>query len=194
MSAYIEIDKDLLESTYKKLGSSERVAKQFGVSKKTILNRMKSLGIDRNKRKSANHFQEDIIRLAKKGCTVKEAAKEIGISASYATKLAARYNVVFKNEYHVGFITTHNGYRMIHIPDHHEADSKGYVREHRYLMEKELGRSLLANEVVHHLNGDKSDNRLNNLVVMDASDHVRLHHTGKEGRGADKKPRKNIKI
>lgn len=40
------------------------------------------------------------------------------------------------------------------------------VNEHRWLMEQHLGRELGTDEVVHHINGDKLDNRLENLQVM----------------------------
>lgn len=49
------------------------------------------------------------------------------------------------------------------------------IRLHRFLVEKQLGRKLKRTEHVHHLNGDKLDNRLDNLVVLSERDHHSIH-------------------
>lgn len=49
------------------------------------------------------------------------------------------------------------------------------VMEHRYLMEQKLGRKLLSYEIVHHIDGNKQNNDLSNLAVMDGRAHSRLH-------------------
>ena len=66
-----------------------------------------------------------------------------------------------------GGILIHQGkYIIIFNPSHPFCDKKGYVRKHRLVMEKHLGRYLTKKEVVHHINGNPSDNKLSNLILF----------------------------
>jgi len=67
------------------------------------------------------------------------------------------------------------GYILIHFPDHPFKSRKGYVQEHRLIMEKNIGRYLTREEVIHHINNKKDDNRIDNLKIMTRSEHTKLH-------------------
>jgi hypothetical protein len=77
-----------------------------------------------------------------------------------------------------GVKTTKKGYRMVLCPEHHRADSRGYVMEHILVWEAESGTKLPANCCIHHLNGIKNDNRIENLSVMLHTAHTVHHHKG----------------
>lgn len=71
---------------------------------------------------------------------------------------------------------TFSGYIEIYCPKHPFATKRGYVREHRLIMEDFLGRYLDKNEDVHHINGNKQDNRLENLELLSHSEHTKMHN------------------
>jgi flagellar basal body rod protein FlgC len=67
-----------------------------------------------------------------------------------------------------------NEYVLVYHPTHPKASNRGYVYEHRAIVEQLLGRMLSAEEIVHHRNGKRWDNRPVNLEVMSKSDHAKL--------------------
>ncbi len=70
-----------------------------------------------------------------------------------------------------------SGYIYLKRRDHPNCGKQGYVAEHRIVMEEYLGRHLTKKEVVHHINDNREDNRIENLKLFEShGQHTKLAH------------------
>jgi len=67
---------------------------------------------------------------------------------------------------------------------HPNANKNGVILEHRLFMAEHLKRALTKDEIVHHINGDPKDNRIENLQIISRKEHVKKHN----------KPRKYVRL
>lgn len=116
---------------------------------------------------------------------------EIGVRVTCSMKCSAKHRKIYMkgegNHQHGlkgnlnaswkdGKRISNYGYVLIYVGKENGRGSDDYALEHRVLMERHIGRKLLRQEIVHHKNGIKTDNRIENLEIMSLSEHTSKHN------------------
>ena len=151
----------------------------------------------------SDELVSSVSALYESGMTQAEVGVELGMSQRDVWKLMKRCGVKAraaikrdqrgeKNDaWKGGKIVTAFGYVAILSPSHPRAWSNGYVFEHILIAERALGRELEwygpgdpRSEIVHHLDGDRTNNAQSNLLVTTYAEHIDMHRdpvTGRNG-------------
>jgi uncharacterized radical SAM superfamily protein len=90
-----------------------------------------------------------------------------------ANRLIEHVNTIGNSLFKGGIGITTDGYIWIRIKGngyHHNQ-----IKLHRYLMEIKLGRKLLEREIIHHIDENKLNNDINNLMIVTRAQHNRIH-------------------
>ncbi len=83
------------------------------------------------------------------------------------------------NHWKGGSYVDAEGYVLVHTPEHPNAQANGYIRRARLTLSQHLGRPLISFEIAHHKNGDRADDRVENLELRTASQHSKNHRIAK---------------
>ena len=167
----------------------------------TASKRLRKLGIETNRNeriKSASmrgmtdaEFA-DFLKEKYKTMSMGEIGSEIGLTASGVRKYFVKYGIERRRNTDFlkdptktpnwnGGVHMRNGYVEVYAPNHPSARARRYVYEHILVMENAIGRHLNKGEVVHHIDGNKTNNDISNLRLMTNSEHASLHTRMRNG-------------
>lgn len=133
------------------------------------------------KRSYSTHTNLELLELfpGRTFAAIHKKARKLGLVQSKEVEFINRSNAQkLPADCHKKTITQ-KGYVQIYAPDHPRADSCGRVLEHIVVFEMATGITVPTNCSIHHLNGNKQDNRIENLCMMENGAHTSFHHTGK---------------
>src|ERR1700682_45731 len=166
------------------------IGAKFGVCGGTVQNFLKSRGISLKDARIVDWPIAEMIRRYEAGETVEDLGRWLGRSGKVVNKVLLKNGCKMRRRgpkdgpghkgWKGGRTIDKSGYVLVWNPDHPQANHAGYVREHRLVAEEILGRFLTRDEVVHHKDGDRSNNDPENLQVFDSNaDHLRHELTGR---------------
>jgi hypothetical protein len=162
----------LIEEYVKKEKPMYQIASEQKVAVGTVFNYMKRYKIPT--RKGFTKAGLEKMRVANRGNQYKTG---FALSREARERISQARKGKFNNpsEYGGHKKKRSDGYIKVYLPSHPYCTKDGYVMEHILVMEKEIGRYITRDEVVHHQNHIRDDNRIENLQLMTFKEHASLH-------------------
>lgn len=184
---------DQIVAAYETLRSSTKVAETLGVGVTTVHRVLKRRGVERTglaeyratmgREKTQPYIgtyqgsDEEILRWYAEGISMRDIAKRIGRSTHVVARRVRKAGIARPYQgrgpdhsmWQGGRNDAGEGYFKVWIADDDPfavmRNGAGYVREHRLVMARKLGRPLRPSETVHHIDGDKANNKPSNLQL-----------------------------
>jgi len=191
------VNRDDLQSAYDDAGSISELARRLGITYRVARYRLEKQGVETKKRapdaRAPEMSSSEWQRLYDEAPSASALARHLGTTRPAVLYQLRKHGItVRRTGYKSPKSITHTGadnpnwkggtYRHAQgyiyelAPNHPEASkAKGYVLQHRLVMERHLGRLLTPDEIVHHVNEVKDDNRIENLEVTNRSSHIKRH-------------------
>lgn len=169
----------------------KEMSKRLHMSRDVVRRHVVSLGYDPSPARSHCWIKilrdSDAIEMYQRGMHISEIADHFDVQRAAIRNLLKRNNIPLRGvrnskgannpAWKGGRQINKDGYVYVHAPKGHPgASTRGLILEHRLVMEAHLGRYLDPQEVVHHVNGDRTDNRIENLGLFDSQREHRIHH------------------
>ena len=173
-------------ASYAETHSTVATAALLGVSGEQVRHLLKRNGIALSGMQGGVCYQRDqeLRQWSADGISLSEIARRLGTNNRIARKYIQDYNLdrkpfrqAMENNpfWRGGRVIDQDGYVLVKKNDHPRADRHGYVREHRLVMEQQLGRPLDSKEVVHHLDGNRQNNHPSNLSLFPSNGQHLAH-------------------
>lgn len=152
----------------------QQIADDVGCTAATVLNRLRKLGIETRKPHdypTTEKQRQAWVRIGKSG-----KGKRVSLKTRQAIS-NARKGKRLRSDYDFGGHEKqrNDGYVSVYVPDHPNANKDGYVMKHHLVMEQYIGGYIPEGYVVHHKNGKRNDNDIENLELMKFNEHARYH-------------------
>lgn len=173
-----ESKRDVVE-LYMNGNSTQKAAEIAGVSVGAAFKILKTVGVMRTRRET--HIGLKLSPEVRKRISEMNKGRRLSDEAKRKISEANRIHGVGHKK------LREDGYVAIYYPEHPDSTLEGYVMEHRLVMEQTIGRRLGKNEVVHHINHVRSDNRIENLKLMTVSEHMSMHMRERHAERRNKK-------
>lgn len=182
---------------FHRLKSTRAVSNETGVNLKTVAYTLNQAGIKtprkgrRNVNCACDRNADLVMQMYNSGSSLANIARTVGTKGQEVTKflrrngITAQFSTATYGEKHYawkgGRLVDKDGYILVQAKNHpFRRKHTPYILEHRLVMEESLGRMLLPTEVVHHIDGNKQNNSIENLTVFACNaDHLAFELKGR---------------